>query len=306
MKPVTFFCILLLFANPTVFAQMLTQYFDGYDEPNYSITIQIDSTKRNSWQIGKPQKKYFNAAASNPNVLVTDTLNAYPINDTSRFTISLDLTKWRAGIDAIEWKQKLDVDSGKDGAIIEYSTDSGVTWQNVFYNPFVYNFYGFDSATIDTLPGGEFAFSGRDTTWRDIWLCFDKSWVTSKASVFLVRFTLLTDSIQQNKEGWMIDNMVVHPTFLHAAVNKIQGNDLFKIYPNPANTLLHIESAQLSGQQIIEKMELFDTQGKLVIAWSVIPAKFFIDVRNYESGMYYLKISTKDVLKTYPIVISHD
>lgn len=307
MKLFNLICVFILFANQAVISQTLTQYFDGFDPTNYSIVSKKDSTRPNAWQVGKPRKTHFNAAASNPNAMVTDTLHAYPINDTNQFTLNLTVAPLLRGIDAIQWKQKIDLDSGKDGAIIEYSTDSGKTWHNVFNDPNVYNFYGFDSANVDTLPGGEYALSGTDTSWRDVWLCFDAAW-TGFASIngsFQVRFTLLSDSIQQNREGWMIDNMQVHTTSLHASVNKIQGNDLFQIYPNPANHILHIESAKLSGSEIIDKMEVLNYTGKSVSYWTNIPAKYFVDVSNYANGMYYLKINTKQGVKCYPIVVLH-
>lgn len=304
MKSLTIFCAFLLFAAPNAFSQTLTQYFDGDDEPNYSFTIQIDSTRPNAWQVGKPQKTYFNAASSLPNVLVTDTITTYPINDTSIVIASIDLTRWRWGIQAMRWEQKLDLESG-DGAIIEYSLDSGITWKNVMNNPSVYNFYGYDSTNLDTLQGGEFVFSGTDTSWKDIWLCFDLAWLNTNAKVFFIRFTLLSDSVQNTKEGWMIDNMLVDITSLHGSVNKIHGEGLFQIYPNPAHDIIHIESAKLSGSEVIEKMELFNYAGKSVASWTNIPAKYFVDVNNYANGMYYLKINTKQGIKCYPIVVSH-
>ena len=305
MKLFSLACLFMLFANPVVFSQTLTQYFDGDDEPNYSFTIQIDSTRPNAWQVGKPKKAYFNAASSQPNVLVTDTVTTYPINDTSIVMAGIDLTRWRLGIQAMRWEQKLDLESG-DGAIIEYSLDSGITWKNVMNNPSVYNFYGYDSTNLDTLQGGEFAFSGTDTAWKDIWLCFDLAWLNTNAKVFFIRFKLLSDSVQNTKEGWMIDNMSVDITSLHGSVNKIHGEGLFQIYPNPARNIIHIESAKLSGSEVIEKMELFTYTGTSVSSWTNIPAKYFVDVNNYPNGMYYLKINTKYGVKCYPIVVLHE
>ncbi|MGI8893309.1 MAG: hypothetical protein ACR2GN_07585 [Bacteroidia bacterium] len=114
--------------------QMWQQYFDGADtiyDPNVSpssIYIEIDTNSSNIWQIGAPQKNIFDSAATAPNVIVTDTINYYPVNNSSSFQFSIvPWVPW--GILAIQWKQKLDFDAGLDGGIIEFSVDSGTTWQ---------------------------------------------------------------------------------------------------------------------------------------------------------------------------------
>ena len=74
-------------------SQDLTQYFDGADTLVYNaILIEIDTNS--VWQIGPPNKEvHFKSASTVPNVIVTDTINPYPINDTSRFQIKI-LNEW--------------------------------------------------------------------------------------------------------------------------------------------------------------------------------------------------------------------
>lgn len=288
-------------------AQMFSQYFDGADticnpavSPS-SICIAIDNDSTNIWQIGVPQKLIFDSAATYPNAIMTDTINFYPSNNSSGFQFTIvPWTNW--GILAIQWKQKLDMDQGLDGGKIEFSVDSGLTWQNAFNNPHVYNFYGFQPANEDTLPNGDFVFSGTDSIWRDIWLCYDMTWLSFNDSI-IVRFTFLSDSVNTLKEGWMIDNMISHITLVHT-VKEVEQENYINVFPNPANNVIHIQAQKRMDYHIIERMELIDSRGKVVDTWTNIPTKFWFNTNDYIDGMYYLKIKTNLKTETLPIVIS--
>lgn len=306
MKQIYLTAVLLLCFVRYSTAQFYTQYFDGADTNVYNaILIDIDPDSLNVWQIGTPQKIIFDSAATQPKAIVTDTINFYPTNDTSRFIAKVVMNFPNWGIFALQWKQKLDMDTAFDGGIVEYSTDTGNTWVNVFNNPFVYNFYGFQSANADTLTGGEFAFSGTDSTWRDIWLCFDLSWIQQFqwGDTLFFRFTLLSDSVNNNKEGWMIDNMLSHITIIHT-VKEVEQENYLKVYPNPASNIVHIQAQKIMDFHIIETMELVDPLGQVVDKWTNIPTKFWFDTNKYNDGMYYLKIKTNLQSETLPIVIN--
>lgn len=306
MKKIYLTIVLLVFVVRNSTAQFYTQYFDGADTLFYnSIIVELDPDSSNVWQIGAPQKIIFDSAATQPNAIVTDTINFYPTNDTSRFIAKVNLNFGNWGIFALQWKQKLDMDTTFDGGIIEYSTDTGNTWVNVFNNPFVYNFYGFQPANQDTLVGGEYAFSGTDSTWRDIWLCFDLSWLQQFQvnDTVLFRFTLLTDSVDNNKEGWMIDNMLAHITFIHT-VKEVNQTDYLNVYPNPTTGIVNIAAEKLMEFHIIEHMELINSQGRVVEKWNNLPTKFWFDASKYGDGLYFLIVKTNIQSVTLPIIVS--
>jgi hypothetical protein len=305
MKQIYSTSILLIFFVHYSTAQFHTQYFDGADTSVWnSILIDIDTASQNVWQIGIPQKAIFDSASTQPNAIVTDTINFYPTNDTSRFIAKVWMNFGSWGVFALQWKQKLDMDTAFDGGIIEYSTDTGNTWVNVFNNPYVYNFYGFQTANQDTLAGGEFAFSGTDSTWRDIWLCFDLSWLQQfqPNDTLLFRFTLLSDSVNNNKEGWMIDNMLSHITIIHT-VKEVEQLKYLNVYPNPASNIVNIQAQKIMDFHIIETMELVDPLGRVVDTWANIPTKFWFDTSKYNDGFYFLKIKTNLKSEILPIVI---
>ena len=79
MKKIYLTIILLVFVVRYSTAQFYTQYFDGADTTVWnSILIDIDHDSSNVWQIGTPQKNIFDSAATQPNAIVTDTINLLP------------------------------------------------------------------------------------------------------------------------------------------------------------------------------------------------------------------------------------
>src|SRR5690606_13870901 len=118
--------------------------------------------------------------------------------------------------------------------------DSGLTWENAFDNPYVYNFYGFDTANVDTFANGEIGFSGTDSTWKDIWLCFDNNWLSITSRSLQVRYTLKSDSVDNSKEGWLIDNIGAHRTSVHT-INEKKLDQYMTVSPNPTKGRVYIE-----------------------------------------------------------------
>jgi hypothetical protein len=308
MKKLPLLLVILCFAN-TTFSQSAFQYFDGDDTiANNTIEINIDTSAGNIWQIGPPNKIVFNSAATLPNALVTDTINTYPINNKSSFIIGV--RNYFVGspnvLLALQWMQKLDLDSNYDGGVIEFSIDTGKTWQNAFDNPLVYKYYGYLPENKDTLNNGYVAFSGTDTSWRNVWLCFygfAAPQVINTDSI-LYRFTFLSDSINNNKDGWMIDNMRFTKTMSHTLKQSVINNKLL-VYPNPANEIIQIEFENNTTIQLIKTIELFNEQGQIVGSWSNLPTKTFIETNNYSAGKYYLKVITNSSTETIPVIIEH-
>jgi hypothetical protein len=289
----------------------LTQAFDGADTTaDYSLNIELDTNIAvNSWQIGPPQKTHFNSPASPPNVIVTDTINHYPDNDSSSFIfkVNTDPGNWGGwGILALQWKQKLDYDSvSMDGGVVEYSIDQGATWESPFLSPYVYNFYGFnDPENVVDIPQNDYlgAFGNRDTVWRDIWLCFDLSWATISSDSIFLRFTNYSDSITQQSDGWMIDNMIAHLTSVHT-VNEVPSDTYMTIQPNPTSDRIEIRTKKLNEFHIIEKMSLVDQTGKSVQQWEMVPTKFGIDIGHHPAGIYFLNVQTNKQSETFRVIL---
>ena len=294
--------LLCLFSLPlSIQAQWYWQHFDGFDtEPSESILIEFPEDSMNAWQIGEPQKDIFSSASSPPNAIMTDTVNPYPANDTSSFYFKFtdEFNGWE--IIAFQWLQKLDIDSG-DGGMVEFSGDNGLTWQNAFDNPYVYNFYGYNEENVDTLPNGELGFVGSDNNWADIWLCYDLSWLSLSDSL-RIRYTMMSDSIESDHEGWMIDNMFAGLTFFHT-VGEVEQENYLEVYPNPTKGRVFINAQKKKTFHLIESMQLRDVKGKLLEEFGPSPTKFFIDLDHHPDGVYFLSINTNFESQTFKIIL---
>lgn len=298
----SFLCI---FLATSVLAQTQKQYFDGADTFAYSLRVMIDTESANTWQIGRPQKTVFDSAATTPNVIITDTANTYPPNNNSAFTIAFNSSYgYGWGIWATRWLQKLDLDRKTDGGIVEFSFDSGNTWQNIFGSPYVYNLYGFDTNSVDTLPDGRVAFTGTDTTWRDIWLCFDYSYSMLYDSVML-RYTLVSDTIDSARDGWMIDNISIHRTITHTATKTLKENDEIRVFPTVSSGIVHIEAPKIQQFHIVEQILVSDINGRVLKQFERCPVKFFIDIGDLPAGQYYIRVKTNRYAGTFPITLVH-
>ena len=275
------------------------QYFEGSNNNIDIVFIPGDST--NSWEVGKPEKEIFDSASTLPNAILTKLDTTYPINDTSSFLINPNYDWNPYGVHAIQWMQKLDIDSN-DICIIEFSSDS-VEWSNAFDNPYVYNFYGFDSLNVDTLKSIDsltedlIGFSGTDTVWRNIWLCFDQSYF----SQIYARFKIISDSVDTYQEGWMMDNLFAHETFVHTVSE--QQKEYLKIYPTITNGRVNIQTKKLDKYHIIESIYVYNINGEIVKSIKNVPTKFFINIDDLEKGQYFIKIKTNIRTETHKVVL---
>jgi hypothetical protein len=73
---------------------------------------------------------------------------------------------------------------------------------------------------------------------------------------------------------------------------QIALSDLIKVYPNPTENILFVESFENADAAI--SYQLFDAAGKIVLSekvnWQAGPNKLTLDLKNYAAGSYYLMI----------------
>jgi len=166
----------------------------------------------------------------------------------------------------------------------------------------VYSFYGFDNNNRYTLSNMELGFSGQDNTWRNIWLCFDLSWVSAVSDTLLFRFSMLTDSANGVMEGWMIDNMMASQTIIHT-VNETETQEYMQVYPNPTPGKFEIETKKINAFHIIEDLEVRDSHGRVVQQFRNCPTKFSIDLSGYPTGVYFVKAKTNVKTETFQVTV---
>lgn len=280
--------VLTLFAFPASAQIAFQQYFDGADtSASNSLFPVVDSNS--TWEIGVPSKIRFNTAFTQPKAILTDSLNPYPINDSSSFEVPIPINWFSNGILAIEWVQSLDLEEDKDFGFVEFRASDTAAWSNIFDNNYVYNVFGFDSANVKQQ-NGKWGFTGLSD--RDnVWVCLDLSWlwqISPNDTVFF-RFQVVTDSLNSQQDGWMLDNLSAHLTAFHT-INENKTENFLNVNPNPSNGVLNISARKTGAVQYIESMELLDLNGMLVKRWGLSPTKFSIDLSDQPAGIYILKI----------------
>lgn len=284
-------------------AQQLNFVHD-FDSQN-QLDIAIGTNTNNVWQIGKPNKTLFTAANSTPNVIITDTVNKYPINNVSSFTMAIPLITVTCGWCpfALQWVQKLDMEQGKDGGLVEFSLDNQL-WYNAFSTSTSYQFYGFQAANAATISTSEMAFTGVDNTWRSMWLCVHAP-LTNQNDTIWVRFTLKSDGVQTNQEGWMMDNFTAHSTFAHPIKENSLTSDL-TVYPTTTNGMVNIEAKKTRPDLKIDNILLLDINGKIIEDLGSTFSKVVVDMSKYPQGSYYFTVRVGQKVESYQVVYAKE
>jgi hypothetical protein len=252
----------------------------------FSGLLVIDTAHyhHNIWQIGKPNKTVFTAAHSLPRAIVTDTLNPYPINDTSVFILKMPFsiptlpglpTPWAQ---EIQFNYQLRKDSGSI-ARLEISQDNGAHWHDI----------------NDTLLPGFFWQNPSDTDhftdttagWRLFSLRSYPPYISLTDS-FLFRFTFISDSVFANRDGWIIDDIIL--TYAAESVSRMQNEHSISVFPNPANTVVNIRS-----KDNITDVSILNLLGETLYNSKCYTQKLQIDVSNLPSGIYFFRLNRSEV-----------
>jgi hypothetical protein len=215
-------------------------YSASIDFENNSQLIEFDTTQTNNlWQIGIPMKSLFNSAYSMPFAIITDTVDHYQTNNFSSFQVKIippPGSCWGTGF--MEFYHKYDFELNKDGGFIEVKYDDDTNWTNIILDtdPEVYiNGYNFYTVA-DTITGGIPAFTGTANDW--IFAQFEWAWQIGVKSSFhdslTIRFSIKSDSVETNQEGWLIDNLNLVLYDCTSGIESLKTKTYTsKVFPNP-------------------------------------------------------------------------
>ncbi|MFW6020171.1 MAG: hypothetical protein ACOCPM_06280, partial [Bacteroidales bacterium] len=91
----------------------------------------------------------------------------------------------------------------------------------------------------DSLAGQKFGFSGNSGGWITTQFGWQYAVVKNNPSdTMIIRFNFVSDSIDNPKEGWMIDNIRLH-TIRPTGIQTTEQPG-FQLYPNPTNGPVNI------------------------------------------------------------------
>lgn len=270
-----------------------------FDDTSWHAHIIIDpvQNRNNLWQVGHPQKNLLTSAVSYDKSIVTDTINSYPVNDTSSFEficpyISTNGYPYHVELSGFYF---INTDTLKDYAKIEVSFDHGSTWIDFLNDPAYAAYRGMGTKPV---------FSGNTSTWRYFSLDLFPLIVHENfqlGDTLRCRFSFVSDSIQTNKDGAAFDDIAF--TVFTEGVSDPKYSDLVSVYPNPANNHIVLRNdakAKLSKLSA----DIYDITGKLwyhneAYSWETIATDRF------PNGSYLIRFSDGKNVGMKKLLVQH-
>jgi len=293
MKRILFFFLLLIAACLSLHAQCNDQFIMINFDDSYCIDhlfIDTLSHHHNSWQIGHANKPMADSSVCNSKLIVTDTTQPYPVNDTSIFIIKSLVTP---GIyydgRMFSGYYYVQTDSLKDYGKIEFSPDRGLTWIDMINDTnYTYNFQW------NPKP----VFTGKSHSCRLFWGSFfdlGSTFNLNLGDTVLFRFTFISDSVFDNLSGLMIDD--IHLNDFVEGMSEIRFKTIrTNIFPNPGNDFFTIDFDN-PGSHAFE-LKIYDIRSKMVFRQdNITGSKIFLDTKQYSPDTYIYKLTDIEAKK---------
>jgi Secretion system C-terminal sorting domain len=285
------FMLVCLIVSSTVQAQWSPGNlisFDPGDPLNVLVRIDTMHYHHNVWQIGAPHKTLFASAYSFPNAIVTDTLNPYPANDTSMFTLTSP-ANFFIGFANFEFFYQLDIDS-ETTAVVELSLDTGHTWMNL----------------SDTLPAGFSRYSTvpdfrtSTTGWSVFSISQSYPYVLPvHTDSMRFRFKFISGPYFSHKDGWIIDSISIF--YIPEGISATPNPNLFSICPNPSKGDIYIHAnKKYTGASVIS---VYNMLGQEVYKTTQLPASGLLDLQ-LPDGSYMLRYQAGEEYCVRRLIIS--
>jgi hypothetical protein len=158
------------------------------------------------------------------------------------------------------------VNSTDPNATYQWQTDIGVGFQNLS------SVGQYSGANNDTLTVSYVTFANNNQPFR----CIINSGSCSDTS-----------------------NVAVLTVNNNVGINEISNNNLFAIYPNPANAIINIKSdAQLIGKSYF----IFDNLGKTILTGKITSENMSIDINNLSEGNYLIGIDGNSKKQSFKVI----
>jgi len=256
--------------------------------------LYIDTS--NIWYITKPDKQILNW---DDYAIVSDTNDYYSKNLKSSFQFKLCIKPENvfgccAAIN-IGFMHRYDFEKNKDGGIIETSYDNGVSWHNILYDTILYQttfasmgLYSFSDSikSHNNQPGFTGTLKGSETVSVRFW-CSIRDQMPSDTILF--RFTISSDSISTNNEGWALGDIHII-VYDDVNVKEINNNNIVYISPNPSSDLIIINSIK----ETIQKIEIYTVYGTKIMERLNANS---VDISKIVPGIYIAIINNKYIKK---------
>ena len=252
------------------------------DSCSFASSCSYLSIDANSlWQQGNANKSVFQTVQP---VLITDTINAYPINAAESFELHWPVYQHSFFNFILTFEHSMDTPHYQDGGRIEISYDYGQTWlsveedanSNIAVN--TQNFY----QTTDTLFDGDQGFSGQFSNlissiqW--VWILPLKDMPTD---TMYYRFRFLSDSTSEIKDGWMLHHIWFSYAELDGGLTEqFATKKWFEVAPNPTNGQVSIATVLPSFT-----VSVSDQTGQELLR---VENEKTLNLSGFQKGVYWL------------------
>ncbi len=287
MRKIILFVAVMMVGSSS-FAQMYWQLNFEDTTALQKVFIDTISHPNNIWQIGAPLKTIFNSAYSVPNVIVTNKTNHYSTNDTSSFIVE----RRRVFIGGanelllLDFYYQLNTDSLTDYGTIEASIDNGISWINLLTQDSTYGLIWIEPKPV---------LSSNTNGWKhfseDI---HNLTYTLGYSDTLLYRFTFISDSVQTNKEGWMMDNFSFNDIW--EGINETPTSPI-SLSPNPTTGIITITGISQPT------VAVYNLMGQKVVS---AEGSNEVNLAHLPVGMYMVQVFNKDMelVKSEKIILN--
>lgn len=109
------------------------------------------------------------------------------------------------------------------------------------------------------------------------------------------RYFVVNNDTFNNSNDNSIDNSNINPANKNNVSSVFHLKSNIKFYPNPTSGIVNIILPETILSNTVENIYLFDINGKL-ISTSILKSINELDITNFASGVYYLKLSVNNQL----------
>ena len=293
----------LFYFDTTGMSHQTPIVFDMSNPADQQYFVIDTSQSNNIWQYAKVNKPGF--AQLNTIALTTDSVANYSVNDTSSVLFKIIFSTMNTTIHdftslGITLHHKYQTDSLHDGLRFEFFDAYSQTWlpgtwglKNLVLNrDSSYNWGAYYMA--DPLSGNQAAFHYSR-------LAYGEPGVKGSIDSVLLRFTFVSDNIQNNKAGWLIDSIIIE-----AGMFITGGFKECKLAQN--NYLAYIDGNKLIINSLLKEnrqsdFTLFDMMGREILIDEVRYGLNAIDVSSLRAGYYIVKVKNQKGVFTKKLFI---
>jgi hypothetical protein len=105
----------------------------------------------------------------------------------------------------------------------------------------------------------------------------------------------MTGRSSSSTDSWLVYNVLLTGEKLATGINSITKNNSIRIYPNPANDVVHINRITNTNSTLF----VYNTLGELVITKELSKENENVNISTLSNGVYFFKVdgSTKKIIK---------